>query len=302
MIRPGTTSFFSTAPPTAAKDSAVLIQASDVRSRDIPGSRSSGSSVMAVAVLAVASLLPSLLSIPSIPSLPEGRDQDDDGRHDRHHGDYDGEQPRHDGPWQRLAAAHGPLAAGPFPVGGHGDDRAEHDQRHAEDVPAPRDAGERRQQLDHAQPGHYQRERGPAPGQEGALVGEGPAWVGFGALVGLARFGHRSPPLAAGHDRRRNLCKKTLAAAGRCALTYESKGTQGGAGIWSPGNYHDPGTVRQLAWGGRLVRGLPRVATADPPRGGGGRPGRAVPGPRRLERGPGTAENGRPSGRSVGGS
>src|SRR5580698_21753 len=194
MIRPGTTSFFSTAPPTAAKDSAVLIQASDVRSRDIPGSRSSGSSVMAVAVLAVASLLPSLLSIPPIPSLPEGRDQDDDGRHDRHRGDYDGEQPRHDGPWQRLAAAHGPLAAGPFPVGGHGDDRAEHDQRHAENVPTPRDAGERRQQLDHAQPGHHKRKRRPAPGQEGALVGEGPAGVGFGTLVGLARLGHRALP------------------------------------------------------------------------------------------------------------
>src|SRR5580692_12547541 len=32
-----------------------------------------------------------------------------------------------------------------------------------------------------------------------------------------------------------------------------ARGTQGGAGIWSPGNYHDPGAVRQLAWGGRLA-------------------------------------------------
>ncbi len=38
-------------------------------------------------------------------------------------------------------------------------------------------------------------------------------------------------------------------------LPTGARGTQGGAGIWSPGNSHDPGTVRQLAWGGRLARG-----------------------------------------------
>ena len=51
-------------------------------------------------------------------------------------------------------------------------------------VPAPRDAGERRQQLDHAETRHHQREGRAAPGQEGALVGEGEPGIGFGAVIG----------------------------------------------------------------------------------------------------------------------
>ena len=49
---------------------------------------------------------------------------------------------------------------------------------------APRHAGERRQQLHHPETGHHQGEGGTAPGQEGALVGEGVPGIGFGAIIG----------------------------------------------------------------------------------------------------------------------
>src|SRR6516225_605646 len=61
----------------------------------------------------------------------------------------------------------------PFHIRADGHDRAEHDQRDAEGGPAPRDARERRQELDDSQPGHHEGQRGPVPGQERALVGEG---------------------------------------------------------------------------------------------------------------------------------
>jgi len=49
---------------------------------------------------------------------------------------------------------------------------------------APRNAGKRWQQLDDAQAGHNQRERGPVPGQEGALVGQGEPGIWFDPATG----------------------------------------------------------------------------------------------------------------------
>jgi hypothetical protein len=45
---------------------------------------------------------------------------------------------------------------------------------------APGDTREGWQQLDHRQPGNYESQRGPAPRQEGPLVGEGEAGIRFG--------------------------------------------------------------------------------------------------------------------------
>jgi hypothetical protein len=54
---------------------------------------------------------------------------------------------------------------------------------------APGDTREGRQQLDHGQPGNYEGQRGPAPRQEGSLVGEGEAGI---------RFGFRGSPASSG--------------------------------------------------------------------------------------------------------
>ena len=56
-------------------------------------------------------------------------------------------------------------------------------EQHAEHMPAPGDTRERRQQLDHAETRHHQREGRAAPGQERALVGEGEPGIGFGAVA-----------------------------------------------------------------------------------------------------------------------
>src|ERR1700680_4310757 len=50
---------------------------------------------------------------------------------------------------------------------------------------APGDTREGRQQLDDRQPGNYEGQRGPAPRQEGPLVGEGEAGIRFGFPDGL---------------------------------------------------------------------------------------------------------------------
>src|SRR5205814_5242499 len=98
------------------------------------------------------------------------------------------------------------LGAAPFQVGGHRHNRAEHDQRDAEHVAPPRDTRKRRQQLDDAEPGHHQRERGPVPGQELPLVGQGEpdvrlldalfAGLALLVLVVAARGSSPTPPLA----------------------------------------------------------------------------------------------------------
>src|ERR1019366_7856964 len=56
-------------------------------------------------------------------------------------------------------------------------------------VPAPRYAAKRRQQLHDREPGDYESQRGPAPGQEGALVGERKAGIRFRFAAGLAGSG-----------------------------------------------------------------------------------------------------------------
>ena len=114
------------------------------------------------------------------------RDEQDDGGDDSDHGDRRGKDPRQDRPRQRLAPAQRALVTHPFDIGGHREHPAERDQRQAEQVTADRDAGERREQLHDAEPGHHQGERRPAPGEERALVGEGEPRIGLGAAGILA--------------------------------------------------------------------------------------------------------------------
>ena len=87
---------------------------------------------------------------------------------------------------QRLASAQRALVTHPLNVGNDREHRAKDDQRDAEQVPTGRDAGERRQQLDDAQPGDDEGERGPAPGEERPLVRESEPGIGRGLPL-LAR-------------------------------------------------------------------------------------------------------------------
>src|ERR1700730_16636612 len=98
MSNPAMTSFFSVTAPTAANESAVLVQASEVRIWARPGSASSRSDGLVV----------------TGGRLPERRDQHHDRGDDRDHGDDRGQQLRHDRPGQRLAVPPGPRATDPF--------------------------------------------------------------------------------------------------------------------------------------------------------------------------------------------
>src|SRR6266536_1573775 len=162
------------ATPTAAHEMAVRLQASWVRSRARPGSRSPP------ALLSGRRLRPmSWLMSAARRRREQGEDGGDDGRS----GDGGGQDAGQARGRQRLAAAQGPLVAGPFEVAGDGDDGAQADQRNGEQVPAPRYAGERGQQLDDGQPGDNERQRGAVPGQERPLVGEGEPGVGLTAIL-----------------------------------------------------------------------------------------------------------------------
>jgi hypothetical protein len=63
---------------------------------------------------------------------------------------------------------------------------------------APGDTWERRQQLDHRQPGNYEGQRGPAPRQESSLVGESEAGIRFGFRGSLAASASLAFPGASG--------------------------------------------------------------------------------------------------------
>src|ERR1700733_12560364 len=112
----------STAPPTAAKAIAVLVQASFVRSRAWFGSTSSGSSEWAI-------------------GSPDRRDQQDERRQQRDARDRHGQDHGQYRPGDGRAGAQGPLMPHPFAVPGRGDERAQQDQRYPDQVAAPRDAG-----------------------------------------------------------------------------------------------------------------------------------------------------------------
>ena len=114
---------------------------------------------------------------------PEHRDDRHDDRHDQR-------QPR---AGQRPVVADRVLVAVPLPVAHRRDDDAERDERQADEPAAAREV-ERRQQLRDREPGGDEAERGPLPGQEGALVGERELDVGFGRRE---TRGRPSPPIMA---------------------------------------------------------------------------------------------------------